>query len=86
LAQVLENQRQYVKVIFKILFLQSISIIIYKQAITMYYSLLKVKNDEKNVITVGSLIKLLIEESGDEIMVVILFYLVFSYFSLCFPM
>ncbi len=52
----------------------------------MYYSLLKVKNDEKNVITVGSLIKLLIEESGDEIMVVILFYLVFSYFSLCFPM
>jgi hypothetical protein len=52
----------------------------------MYYSLLKVKNDEKNAITVGSLIKLLIEESGDEIMVFILFYLVFSYLSLYFPM
>jgi hypothetical protein len=50
----------------------------------MYYSLLKVKNDEKNVITVGSLIKLLIEESGDEIMVYILLYLVFQLFKFIF--
>jgi hypothetical protein len=50
----------------------------------MYYSLLKVKNDEKNVITVGSLIKLLIEESGDEIVVYILLYLVFQLFKFIF--
>ncbi len=50
----------------------------------MYYSLLKVKNDEKNVITVGSLIKLLIEEAADEIMVYILLYLVFQLFKFIF--
>ena len=49
----------------------------------MYYSLLKVKNDEKNLVTIGLLIKLLVEESGDEIMVnqqEVLFCLIKFYF------
>ena len=35
----------------------------------MYYSLMKVKNNEKTLNTVTSLIKLLIDEAGEEIMV-----------------
>ena len=35
----------------------------------MYYTLLKLKNDERTASTVGSLIKVLVEEAADEIMV-----------------